>query len=573
MKLVLSIMTVLLVSATVGAAAASNGEGSVFAGLYSEIFLDPEGELTLEEITSSGFAGEFTPNRKKHFSFGLSTHANWLRFRIDHLNSGGFPVQDRLRLSFNYSCFGDIRVFVPVARDGRVAYEVLKGGILNGPNRDDHGFVFPIFDLPSGTAVDFPVYVRIRGPFTTNFQLILTEKQASEPERLLIVLFLGFVFGVMGAMVVYNLVLFFVLRDQNYLWYVIYLTFMMVYQGVICGVFRLIDRPLSDFLTAHVVLLCFAALAAHIRFAWSFLNVRLTAPRMRRLYHLAWAMCLIGAVFSLLARTFQANLTAYIVGFVVPFLLIATIVISLRNGHWISRYYLLAVSMLLISVLIFVIRGFGLIQHSIITSYSVLVSAALETVLLSFALADRVKRLKKKHYFLQQREKELSRVSITDELTGLFNRRYFNTVIRDAVRFAQDPEEPMSFMMLDIDHFKRVNDTYGHPKGDEVLRKLGDIILKNVRISDYPCRIGGEEFAVIMGGTGLEGSWTVAERIRHELGAWVFSGGEDRSFSVTISIGLVLYRPGESLHSLYDRADKALYQAKAQGRNRTLVLD
>ena len=128
----------------------------------------------------------------------------------------------------------------------------------------------------------------------------------------------------------------------------------------------------------------------------------------------------------------------------------------------------------------------------------------------------------------------------------------------------------LSLIFLDIDHFKNTNDIHGHLKGGEVFRDIAGVIQRFVRTADYPCRIGGDEFAVIMPHTDLEGAERVAERIRRRLGEIPFDAGGGKLFFVSLSIGIARYIEGEPGESLLTRADKALYLAKAQGRNKTV---
>ena len=130
--------------------------------------------------------------------------------------------------------------------------------------------------------------------------------------------------------------------------------------------------------------------------------------------------------------------------------------------------------------------------------------------------------------------------------------------------------EPVAALLIDIDHFKKINDNYGHDVGDEVLREFALRIASNVRAIDLPCRFGGEEFVIIMPDTGLEGAARVAERIRNNVAGSPFrvSDGKDL-LTVTISVGVAAtLGEGDTPQALLKRADEAVYEAKAQGRNK-----
>jgi diguanylate cyclase (GGDEF)-like protein len=188
------------------------------------------------------------------------------------------------------------------------------------------------------------------------------------------------------------------------------------------------------------------------------------------------------------------------------------------------------------------------------------------------ARAGAMLRIKSLQDQLRAAKAELERLSVTDGLTGLFNRRYFQTRLSQEFQRAQRYTDPVSLMMIDIDHFKRVNDTYGHPVGDVVLKGTADLVRSSVRDPDICARYGGEEIAVILPKTHLAGALVVAERIWRELGQkryGVEEKGEPRELRVTASIGLAFY-PSKDItapEALVKYADEALYRAKREGRN------
>ncbi len=155
-----------------------------------------------------------------------------------------------------------------------------------------------------------------------------------------------------------------------------------------------------------------------------------------------------------------------------------------------------------------------------------------------------------------------------DFLTGLFNRRTFEKQLELAVERARRDRSTFSLILMDIDHFKKINDLYGHLVGDEVLRKIGYLIRSTIRKIDIPARYGGEEFAIILPGTGFDGALSAAWRIKRRLDENNF-GTPDRPIKITVSMGLGTYRPllGLSAKEFLDKVDKLLYAAKQKGRN------
>ncbi len=170
---------------------------------------------------------------------------------------------------------------------------------------------------------------------------------------------------------------------------------------------------------------------------------------------------------------------------------------------------------------------------------------------------------------LRRRLADLRTEANADALTGLMNRRGFDAALRRAIGGARAGTS-FSLLLLDIDHFKRFNDTYGHAAGDLVLRLVGKLLDANVKGRDATARQGGEEFAVILTGTPLAGARTVAEQIRATMAAqrMTFRRAGPCLGAVTVSIGVAEYRAGEAAATLVERADAALYRAKQSGRDR-----
>lgn len=166
---------------------------------------------------------------------------------------------------------------------------------------------------------------------------------------------------------------------------------------------------------------------------------------------------------------------------------------------------------------------------------------------------------------------KIEKLALTDGLTGLFNHRHFQERLSLEFSRLQRFSEPLSLLLIDIDYFKKINDAYGHPVGDAVLRGVGAKIRKTIRNIDIPARYGGEEFAVILLGTDRRGAMNMAERLRKTVMNTKFTA-EKESFAVTVSIGIATYPDGiGSKEEFIERADKALYQAKKNGRNQSII--
>jgi two-component system, cell cycle response regulator len=184
-------------------------------------------------------------------------------------------------------------------------------------------------------------------------------------------------------------------------------------------------------------------------------------------------------------------------------------------------------------------------------------------------------QVRRKRYadFLRQKLDYSLEMAVTDALTGLHNRRYMAGQLQALVGRANQGGEPVAVLMMDIDHFKAVNDGFGHDAGDEVLREFAVRLATKVRAVDLPCRMGGEEFVVVMPGTRLEDAVRIADRIRADMAGAPFPVmGGDAHLQITISIGVASTTGRDDTpDALLKRADEGVYEAKSAGRNRVIA--
>jgi diguanylate cyclase (GGDEF)-like protein len=166
---------------------------------------------------------------------------------------------------------------------------------------------------------------------------------------------------------------------------------------------------------------------------------------------------------------------------------------------------------------------------------------------------------------------ESQRQATVDSLTGLMNRRAFTASLDREVARSRRHGYPFSLLLLDVDHFKAINDLRGHPSGDAVLAALGQLLVRQVRQVDFAGRWGGEEFVVSLIGSDRPGGVITAERIRAAVAAMKVTDSAGELVSVTVSIGVASYEDGDNVDSLVDRADRAMYVAKSSGRNRVVA--
>jgi diguanylate cyclase (GGDEF)-like protein len=170
-------------------------------------------------------------------------------------------------------------------------------------------------------------------------------------------------------------------------------------------------------------------------------------------------------------------------------------------------------------------------------------------------------------------QEQLERLVNVDSLTGLLNRRAILKRLDEHIKTTRRYEDNLSVIMLDIDHFKIINDEYGHITGDDVLEKIGVLLRWGIRDVDTAGRYGGEEFLITLPKADVSSALIVAERIRRSIKETKMKDFTGKAFSITVSQGLATYRPGDDMHSLIRRADNLLYQAKQNGRDRIEAIE
>jgi two-component system cell cycle response regulator len=183
-------------------------------------------------------------------------------------------------------------------------------------------------------------------------------------------------------------------------------------------------------------------------------------------------------------------------------------------------------------------------------------------------------RRKKYQDALKNNYQQSINMALTDGLTGIYNRRYFDVHFKTLIDEANTTSKPLSIILLDIDHFKKINDTYGHVAGDEALKQLAEIVTQNIRLTDLFARYGGEEFVIVLPDSDVESSKNIGERLRSAVEKYEFkiSTGEGK-LKYTISAGIAKLLPGDTTESLLKRADKGLYMCKEGGRNKVIYVE
>jgi len=534
----------------------------------SEYLLDYSGRLQYQDILSSG--QPFQRHTKYSFQFSFKRATLWFKCRIAPADSGDETALASRRsfLVFDNAALGAVTLYVPVILDGKPDLIEFHGGWRQGEKSRKFPFLYPTFVLPDNLDASRPVVVRVATPYALQFRATLYTIDAFRKMSFVLFLIVGFFAGILIAMILYNLALYLFIRDRQYLFYITYIGFLLLWQCVLVGLFQYIWPPLGAFLMSGIPVFAALMMIFAVSFGIVFLNTPKTAPRHDKL--LKGLAVFIGTIIALvlLRQLWLGNLLSYLSGQVVSVVLFTAALSSLRSGFRPALFYLIAFGVFLLCAFVFFFKFYGLIPNNTFTMHIVIFGSAAEAVLLSFALGYRIRIMQEEEEQLRERERDLEAISVTDELTGLFNRRFLNPALVKKTAAARRSGTRLSLLMLDVDHFKDFNDTYGHPEGDKVLAALGGLLIQTLREEDIACRYGGEEFVVILHNADLNAAMEAAERIRAGFEKISFRPDPKKEIFATVSIGAAELLPQETPEQLLFRADQAMYQAKQTGRNR-----
>tara|TARA_R110002072_G_scaffold140765_7_gene285187 strand:+ start:5088 stop:6956 length:1869 start_codon:yes stop_codon:yes gene_type:complete len=580
---------------------AQSNEFLAIQGKDIKVLIDPEHTLTIQDlITKEDLTWE--DSKFEMPSYGFSPHTYWFRFVL--------PAQDKESLlELDYALLDDISFYR--LRDNKIVDTIFTGDQHNFADRpiQHRAFLFPI---PKSDQVQ-EIILKIRSSSSIQLPLILwPDKSFFEYDQFKFVEH-GLYYGIVLVMALYNAFLFMRLRDSAYAFYVIYvLTFAITQLSLTGFSYQFIWPNLPDWNQKSIAVLVPLVVVSGVIFSSNVLTLETYHPRLHKvLYTQAFIGLFISALSVVLPyHTMIPYSAALAIASCLTILLISYYVM-LKSMYKYAIYFAAAWSIFLLGAVVLALNKFGFIPRTWVTESAAQVGSAIEIILLSFALAERLydamqrrfiaenESLEIKEELIHTQHKqyqvlenvvatrtqdleealnkvkllnnELSDLSTMDQVTGVRNRRYFDDMLNREFRRALRNRSTLSLIMLDLDHFKLVNDNYGHLAGDLCLKTVANAMYNIVkRPPDLVCRYGGEEIAIILPDTLHQGAMTIAERIRHQIDTLVIHFN-DEAIKLTASLGVASVIPNnqKTANSLIELADKALYQAKKNGRNKT----
>ena len=518
---------------------------------YMDLLEDRSGQLTFAQVREqSAPSGAFRPFGPRALNAGFSDSVWWVRFSL--VNTGNTAATYLLRQ--DYPLIDYIELW---QQDETGRWRQRRSGDrLPFRQRDiEHRDFLFILDVPAKTSATYYLSFRSAGPINIGLQLFTPENllQALSAEQLLH----GLAYGAYLVLIAYNLFIFFIVRDKVFLYYLAYLSFTVVNIAIHSGfAFQFLWPDSPDWANRSVSVFAILAIVAVLQFSRGILELRDYAPRLDSLLRIAMVSfaCALPVIFWLPYATQVVSVS--LLALATALLVLWIVVVRVLSGYAAAFYFLAAWLALLIGIGVYLLKSFGFLPHNVFTQHSSQIGSLVEMLILSLALGSRFRVFR-----IESR---------TDALTRLFNRRQFDEMLLHEFKRARRLSQPLTLLLLDVDHFKRLNDRFGHAEGDKILKVIGNILSGSIRKPALPFRFGGEEFAVLLPRTNHSDAAALGERLRKKV-----AGEFDRYEGITISGGLAtLDHAGvDTMESLLHAADSALYQAKAMGRNCVVRFD
>ncbi len=557
------------------------------------VLVDPGGTLLADQALTQLRRPEARRVEQWPPTYGFADGVYW--FHLTAFNES--HPDSRWLLVIEYALLDQLDLYIYDANGARTHQ---RGGDREpfSARRFSHRHFNFAVDIPKGQSRELLLRVDTESSMQVPLRLTTETEFLSHNQHWQIKL--GLFYGLILGLLAYNFLLFLSTRDLNFLYYVLYASLFALLQANINGLtfqYMWPNAPIWD--DFALILLIPAGLLAMLAFTRRFLELPKRAPAANRV---TLAM-MIGMALLLTTAPFLGYRLAIRIEtasvFLVAAVAIGSAISAWRNRFEAAKYYLLAWTMLLLGIVVYASVSFGLLPKTFYTEYGVLFGSASEMVLLSFALAYRINELQRENQLLHAENAERLEARVTerttelhkalgelqganrrlreysqrDGLTGAHNRYFLDEALERGLKIAHERREPLSLLMVDIDHFKQINDRYGHLAGDSCLCAVAAKLRSCIReADDFVARFGGEEFVVLLPGADRDSAAIRAGMLRREIEAMRVTHA-DQKLSMTVSIGVVTQSMDHEGHGrdLLQKADQALYMAKSEGRNRVVI--
>ena len=493
-------------------------------------------------------------------TLGTNARVTWFRIPLDNQTDQELALNVHLPHAYHVRSVAFYQ-----ERDGQLVHS----DILDLEDVDASGLMFrgsAVYPITLPAQSSTTLYVRSDAYSHQWFALEIFDQEHSRQALVGVANDIALLVGMMVALVFYNLLLYLATSKIENIYYSFYLISGLVWialsYGLVASLFDAYGHEVFmlniSLITMPIFLLLFMMAIFETRQHYPIEHRFLQAVLIPLCAMFVWGL------FDISAALKPASSMALIMMTVT----LSVSVSLLRKGHPLAKYFLVGHTLFVIFNALAVLFYKGLIEPSYLASHGTGLGIMLEALMLAFIISHRIKILED----IRASQEELKEQASTDPLTSLHNRRYFSTEAEFLLALCREQKRPMAVMIADIDHFKRVNDTWGHPVGDRVIVRIAQTLKSCCRSRDLLARFGGEEFVILLPDADLQQAALCAERIRATVATTAFQMGDGDTAHVSLSIGVALVDvEHDSIQSALDRADQALYTAKQDGRNRVAI--
>lgn len=519
---------------------------------------DKTAKMTLSEIRQLP-SEDFILLNKPVASHPFTNSAYWYQFKV--INKEKTPLS---RLIILEPAWLDSVNFTVISSQGDS--KTYQGGNIYPYSKRaiDHYLINFEHKFEPGISTVY-VQVKTRDPFIVSLSIM--DKEVFLAEQSDLSMYIGLIYGGIFAMLFYNLFLFFGMKARFYAYYVLFLGAFFAMNASYNGytfMYLFSNSPTVQNWAQSTSIYFYVVTA--LLFARSFLNL---FKYHHTLYiittYLMYGIISIAVLSAIIGGYHYHVMLSIISILLISVYLFIIALYSLLTGNQSARFFLLGTASGLIGAFITALTVMSFIPYTYLTYKANDFGMYIDVVLLSMALADRMKMTQEKKLIAEKEAK-------TDILTGLYNRRAYYEISHMEFERLLRHHRTLSVIMFDVDHFKEINDTYGHDVGDHVLKSVATIVKGVIREYDYAFRMGGDEFLLLLPETNERQALFLAERIRKRVANKKFTD-KDHTFFITASFGISQYNHIErSMEPIVKRADKALYEVKESGRNNVKAL-
>lgn len=522
-------------------------------GLYADVYTEDQARVELDTVRGLYREGRFARGVLPVLSFGIGSPPVWVRLSL--FNPG--PAPKNVYANLGTTWIDQLDAYL-VSADG-IAVQWRAGDSLPGA-------IGVLPGIGSGLMLSLPpgyseLYLRAQTPDPLLLPIaIFSESKLAVIQGQVHYLY-GALYGFLLALIVYNCMLYFGLRQRSHLYYALYVLCFIVMNFNYTGhgvAYLWPDRPEVQRYVIVASILVYAA--SGLLFANSFLELAKYSMRLHRWVN---GFALAGLLAMLLCIALDSQLAAVLLSFcylsTVTAIMVALGVFAVITRRGAGIYFLAGTLFGMLGAAATTTSVWGAIPYNTWTYHGIEFGIVLEATLLALALARQVS-------YAQNARQRAEHLAQRDPLTGLYNRRAFFDLSSGPWSQSYRKTRPLSVLILDIDHFKQINDRYGHEGGDKLLTSVSHLLTATCRTGDLLARWGGEEFVILLPETDLEQARLFAERVRQIIDdAGHVTANE--TIHCTASIGVASYHGDVDLESLIARADAHLYEAKTRGRN------